>query len=64
MMPKYDPDDLLDAGEVAELVGLSHRNSVSLYRRRHADFPTPVLTKGRLMLWSRRDIVRWRTEHS
>jgi hypothetical protein len=56
-----DPDDLMDAGGVAELLGLSQRPSVSTYRKRHADFPAPVVDMGagRCLLWLRADIEAW-----
>lgn len=59
---KIDPDDLLDAGEVAELLGLSMRQAVSTYRRRYTDFPEPVVAKnnGQCTLWLRTDIEAWR----
>ncbi|MEM9714493.1 MAG: hypothetical protein AAGA17_19885 [Actinomycetota bacterium] len=54
-------DDLADAREVAELIGLSHPNSVSLYQRRYPDMPRPVvdLGRGRPRLWLRPDIAAW-----
>jgi predicted DNA-binding transcriptional regulator AlpA len=59
--PKIDPADLLDAGEVADLLGLSLRQAVSTYRRRYADFPAPVITKnsGKCDLWLRADVEAW-----
>jgi predicted DNA-binding transcriptional regulator AlpA len=56
-----DPDDLLDAHGVAEVLGLSHSTSVATYRRRHADFPRPVvdLGTGRCLLWLRSDVEQW-----
>ena len=61
MSRKIDPDDLIDAQGVADVLGLSHRNSVSLYRRRYADMPRPVvdLGDGRVKLWLRPEIERW-----
>ena len=46
---------------VAEILGLSHRNSVSLYQRRYADMPRPVLDlgQGRVKLWLRPEIEKW-----
>lgn len=60
---KVDLRDLLDAGEVAEILGLSHRQGVATYRKRYADFPEPVLTKnsGLCTLWLRQDIEAWRS---
>lgn len=55
-------DDLCDSHEVADLLGLSHANSVHGYLRRYADLPRPVihLGRGRLALWLRPDVVAWR----
>jgi glutathione-regulated potassium-efflux system ancillary protein KefG len=54
-------DELIDARALAELLGLSHPNSVSLYQRRYPDMPRPVidLGRGRPRLWRRPDIVSW-----
>jgi hypothetical protein len=49
----------VDATEIAALLGLSHRNSVSTYRARYDDFPAPVVEKGRCLLWRRRDVITW-----
>ena len=56
-----DPDELIDAAEVARILGLAHRNSVSTYRSRYADFPAgrPSPGGGRTLLWSRGDILAW-----
>jgi predicted DNA-binding transcriptional regulator AlpA len=54
-------EDLIDAHDVARILGLSHRNTVSLYMRRYPDMPRPVLDlgRGRPSLWLRQDIERW-----
>jgi glutathione-regulated potassium-efflux system ancillary protein KefG len=54
-------DDLTDAQGVAALLGLSHRNSVSLYQRRYDDMPRPVvdLGGGHIKLWLRSEIEAW-----
>jgi predicted DNA-binding transcriptional regulator AlpA len=54
-------DDLIDARDVAELLGLAHRNTVSKYQSRYPDMPRPVvnLGPGRPMLWLRPEIERW-----
>jgi glutathione-regulated potassium-efflux system ancillary protein KefG len=54
-------DDLIDAHDVAKMIGLSHRNTVSLYQRRYPDMPRPVLDlgPGRPCLWLRPGIERW-----
>jgi len=56
-----DPDDLLDVGEVAELLGLAQKNSVTTYMRRYEDFPEPVIefAKGKCRAWLREDIEQW-----
>ena len=54
-------DSLIDAGEVAAILGLAHRNSVSTYRSRYPSFP-PGRTApggGRSRLWTREEIVLW-----
>lgn len=54
-----DPADLIDPPEVAEIIGLGNPNGVSVYRRRYADFPVPVVEKGRCVLWLRQDVETW-----
>lgn len=58
-MKKVDPNELVNAQEVAPLIGLGNPNGVSVYRRRHDDFPTPVVEKGQCVLWLRADIEAW-----
>ncbi len=61
MVPRVDTDDLIDAQEVADLLRLSHRNSVSLYQRRYPSMPRPVVERGggRTKLWLRTEIEAW-----
>lgn len=56
--------DLIDARDVAEILGLTHRNTVSQYQMRYPDMPRPVvnLGPGRPMLWLRPEIERWHTK--
>ena len=58
-------EDLIDAAEVAALLGVSGPNVIAVYRRRHDDFPEPVLIKssGKCMLWLRQDVVAWAGAH-
>jgi predicted DNA-binding transcriptional regulator AlpA len=56
---KVDLEDLLNATEVAGLLGLAHREAIATYRKRYDDFPAPVLTKGTCVLWLRADIETW-----
>lgn len=63
---RVDLDELIDAAEVAELLGLARRQAVSTYRRRYPDFPSPLLEKnsGKCSLWRRSDVERWRQDRS
>ena len=56
-----DADDLVDAHQVADMLGLAQPNSVHLYQRRHPDMPSPVVDRGqrRARLWLRSDIEAW-----
>jgi hypothetical protein len=59
--PLVDPADLIDSQDVADMLDLSHRSSVTTYLRRYPDFPAPAVErgKGRTRLWLRSDIERW-----
>lgn len=62
MMPRRVVlDDLIDAHDVARIIGLAHRNTVSQYQRRYPDMPRPVLDlgPGRPSLWLRPQIEHW-----
>ena len=56
-----DLDDLLDVGEVAELLGLAHKNSVTTYMRRYDDFPKPAIefADGKCRAWLRQEVASW-----
>jgi hypothetical protein len=54
-----DPDDLIDAGGVAEALGLASRSVVSVYRLRYVDFPSPAVERGQCRLWLRADVEAW-----
>lgn len=58
---KVDLDDLIDVHEVAAILGLSHRNSVTTYLRRYPDMPRPVIdtSSSRIRLWIRSEIENW-----
>jgi hypothetical protein len=61
-MPQLvDPDDLIDATSVAEVLGLANRTSVSVYQRRYPTMPRPVidLGRGRTKLWSKTALRSW-----
>jgi predicted DNA-binding transcriptional regulator AlpA len=61
MSPKVNTEDLIDSTEVAEILGLTHRNSVSTYLKRYGDFPRPMVERsnGRTRLWLRQDVAAW-----
>lgn len=59
MSPLLDPADLVDPTEAAAILGLGSSNAVSVYMRRYADFPAPVIKKGRCLLWTRADLEAW-----
>jgi predicted DNA-binding transcriptional regulator AlpA len=63
---QVDLDDLLDANDVAELLGLSHATSIAIYRKRYEAFPAPTWASkgGRCQLWLRADIEAWATSRS
>jgi predicted DNA-binding transcriptional regulator AlpA len=56
---KIDVDDLLDAHQVAELLGLSSSTSVAVYAKR--GLPEPVIDRGpkTAKFWLRQDIEKW-----
>lgn len=61
MAPEVSTEDLIDAHGIAEMLGLKHRNTVSVYQTRYVDMPRPVvdLGPGRPRLWSRRAVLQW-----
>src|SRR5438874_11143077 len=56
--PRVETEDLVDALGVADILGLSHRNTVSGYQKRYPDMPRPVvdLGPGRPRLWLRHEL--------
>lgn len=60
-VPLVHTEDLVDANEVARILGLAHRNAVSGYLRRYPDMPRPVIDLGPSspMLWLRPEIEAW-----
>ncbi len=62
---RIDLEDLLDAEQVAEVLGLSSARGVGAYRNHYEDFPAPVIERssGRCQLWLRADVVQWRAAH-
>ena len=62
---KVEVDDLIDTQDVAKILGLAHRNTVSEYQARYDDMPRPVvdLGGGRSKLWLRPELERWEAHH-
>lgn len=58
---RVNVDELVDAQDVASILGLAHRNTVSEYLTKYNDMPRPVINlgRGRPMLWLRPEIERW-----
>ena len=63
-MPTVNTEDLIDARQVAELLNLSHANSVSTYQHRYDDMPRPIvdLGRGRCKMWLRLEVETWATQ--
>lgn len=61
MAPRVNTEDLIDATEVARILGLSHRNTVSTYLKRYPGMPRPAIDLGpqRPRLWIRKEIEAW-----
>jgi len=64
--PRVRTEDLIDAEEVATILGLGHRNSVYTYLKRYEDMPRPVvdLGEGRVRLWLRPEMETWASGRS
>jgi predicted DNA-binding transcriptional regulator AlpA len=58
---RVNTDDLIDAQDVATILGLSRREAVSVYQHRYSDMPRPVVDLGarRVKLWLRPEMLRW-----
>ncbi len=59
MAKLIDPEDLVDAAGVAQILGLASRSVVSVYRSRYEDFPQPVVERGQCRLWSAETVRNW-----
>lgn len=52
-------EDLVGAAEIAERLGLAHRESVHTYRRRYSDFPEPVANLRQALVWDWSEVETW-----
>ena len=61
MSRRVDLDDLIDATDVATILGLSRATSVYVYLNRYPDMPRPVVDRGpkRARLWLRTEVEAW-----
>jgi hypothetical protein len=61
-----DVDDLVDAGEVAEMCGLASRKVVAANRSKGvgawSTFPDPVIERGPCHFWLRSEVEAWDAE--
>jgi hypothetical protein len=57
-----DPDQLVGAPEIAARLGIRHAETVHAWRRRYRDFPAPVVTLRKVMLWHWPAVERWARE--
>jgi hypothetical protein len=54
-----DVDSLVTAADIAERLDAKRPQAVHTWRRRHTDFPAPVIERGRVILWSWPAVRRW-----
>jgi hypothetical protein len=56
-----DTDDLIDAAQVARILGLRNRNSTATYLARYPDMPRPVVDykTSQIRLWLRSEVEVW-----
>lgn len=52
-------DQLVGTTEIAQRLGVKRPQVVHDWRRRHADFPQPIVTLTKAMLWHWPDVERW-----
>lgn len=53
-----DVGDLVGASEIADRLGIA-RQSVHQLRRRHPDFPAPVVSLRQALVWAWPDVEAW-----
>jgi predicted DNA-binding transcriptional regulator AlpA len=51
--------DLVGTQEIADRLGLAHRQTVLTLMRRHADFPEPITVIGSVRIWAWTDVEAW-----
>ncbi|WP_428122392.1 helix-turn-helix transcriptional regulator [Candidatus Poriferisodalis sp.] len=56
---RIDIDELVGAAEIAERLGVKRLQVVHDWRRRHAEFPRPVVAVSRTLVWYWPEVRRW-----
>lgn len=52
-------NELVGTSEIAARLGVSRPQVVHDWRRRYADFPTPIAVVSSVHVWSWPDVQRW-----
>ena len=56
---RLDVEQLVDAAEIAERLGVSGRQVVQNWVHRYEDFPTPAVRRTRAVLWYWPEVKTW-----
>ena len=56
---RVDVDELVGAAEIAARLGVKRLQVVHDWRRRHGEFPRPVVMVSRTLVWYWPDVQRW-----
>lgn len=56
---KVDVEDLVGAYEIAARLGMKRTGVVYDWRRRHPDFPEPIVQLASINVWAWPDVVAW-----
>jgi hypothetical protein len=56
---RYSVEQLVGAAEIAQRLGAAGPRVIHEWRRRHSDFPDPVLTLKQAMVWNWPDVEKW-----
>jgi predicted DNA-binding transcriptional regulator AlpA len=56
---RLDVDQLVGAREIADRLHVAGRQTVQFWRDRYDDFPKPVVSRERAVLWYWPDVQEW-----
>ncbi len=59
---KVDVDDLVGAAEIAECLSVKRPHLIHDWRRRHPEFPQPVVELKGTLIWLWPEVERWAEE--